>query len=145
MQRHDSMTAAEARAMVTEICLLANGRAVTSVLICDDRPTAARSLSEMLQPLPALVHARWVMDGFALVDAYAVEPVDLVLIGVHGENRLGTEAMGLMLGINPTAVIMIVGSVVDAEALASAFARGARSLLVWEADQAPLADGPLVW
>jgi hypothetical protein len=50
-----------------------------------------------------------------------------------------------MLGINPTAVIMIVGSARDAEALASAFARGARSLLVWEADQAPLPDGPLVW
>ena len=135
--------------MVTDICVLTNGRAVTSVLICDDRPTAAQSLSEMLLPLPALVHARWVVDGFALVDAYAVEPVDLVLIGVHGENGLGTEAMGLMLGINPTAVIMIVGSVVDAEALASAFALGARSLLIWEADQgsAPdgYPDGPLVW
>ncbi len=143
------MTAAGARALVIEICLLTNGAPVTSVLICDDRPIAAKGLSEMLLPLPSLVEATWVTDGFALVDAYAAKAVDLVMIGFHGDNKLADEAIGLMLGMNPTAAIMVVGSVVDAESLASAFVRGARCLLVWEADQSSCPDGypdgPLVW
>ena len=148
MHRHDSLTAAVARALVTKICLLTGRGPVTTVLICDDRATAAQGLAEMLLPLPSLVDTTWVMDGFALVDAYARRPVDLVLIGVHGENNVGGEAIGLMLGMNPTAVVMVVGSAADAEPLAAAFAVGARGLLVWEPDQAlsdGYPDGPLVW
>ena len=89
MHRHDSLTAAVARALVTKICLLTGRGPVTTVLICDDRATAAQGLAEMLLPLPSLVDTTWVMDGFALVDAYARRPVDLVLIGVHGENNVG--------------------------------------------------------
>jgi CheY-like chemotaxis protein len=141
------MSAAGARALVTEICLLTSGGPATSILICDDRPEAAQSLSEMLLPLPSLVDASWVVDGFALVDAYAAQAVDLVLIGVHGDNKRGDEAIDLMLGMNPTAAIMVVGSVADVEPLAAAFGRGARGLLIWEPDQSSdhHPDGPLVW
>jgi CheY-like chemotaxis protein len=154
MHQHDSTTAASARAMLTEICLVANGGPVTSVLICDDRPTVAQALSEMLRPLPSLVDAACVQDGFALVDAYAANPADLVLIGVDrgnsdGGNTQGDEAIGLLMGMNSSAVIIVVGSVVDLQSLAAAYVRGARGLLLWEPDQASHLeshpDGPLVW
>ena len=149
MHRHDSTTAAAARALVTEIFLLASGGPVTSVLICDDRTTAAQGLSQMLQPMPTLGDITCVHDAFALADAYEAKSVDLVLIGVHPGSKLGHEAIGLMLGLNPTAVIIVIGSVVDAEALAAVFVQGARGLVVWEPDQASTpdgdTDGPLVW
>jgi DNA-binding NarL/FixJ family response regulator len=149
MHQHDSTTATTARALLTEICLIANSGPVTSALICDGRPTVLQGLSDMLRPIPTLVDVACVPDGFALVDAYAAKPSDLVLIGVNGDNTDGHEAIGLLLGMNPEAVIIIVGSVVDLESLAAAYVRGARGLLLWEHDQAsrPEAhpDGPLVW
>lgn len=149
IHRHDSAAAALARALVIEIFRLANGGPVTSVLICDDRPVAAEGLAELLEPLPSLVDSACVQDAFALVDAYSAKAVDLVLIGVHAGSRLGHEAIGLMLGINPAAVIIVVGAVADADALAAVFVRGARGLVVWEPDELSdpdsYPDGPLVW
>ena len=149
MHRHDSTTAAAALALVTEISLLANGGPARSVLICDDRRTVALALSQMLQILPSLVDIAWVQDAFELADAYATNAADLVLIGVHHGSRLGEEAIGLMVGLNPTAAIIVIGSVVDAEGLAAAFVRGARGLVVWEPDQASVSEddpeGPLAW
>jgi hypothetical protein len=148
MHQHDSTTATTARALLMEICLLANGGPVTSVLICDGRPTVLQDLSEMLQPIPTLVDVACVPDGFVLADAYAAKPADLVLIGVDGGNTDGHEAIGLLLGMNPSAVIIIVGSVVDLKSLAAAYVRGARGLLLWEPDQVyrpESPDGPLVW
>ncbi len=128
---------------------MANGGPVTSVLICDDRLTVAHGLSEMLRSLPSLVDVGCVQDGFALVDAYTAKPADMVLIGVDNGDADGDEAVGLLLGMNPLAVIIVVGSVVDLQSLAATYVRGARGLLLWEPDQEPNPeshhDGPLVW
>jgi DNA-binding NarL/FixJ family response regulator len=149
MHRHDSTTATSARALLTEICLVANGGPVTSVLICDDRLTVTQGLSKMLRPLPSLLDVAWVRDGFALVDAYAGKPADLVLVGVDSGTTDGDQAIGLLLGMNPSAVIIVVGSVVDLQTLATAYVRGARGLLLWEPDPTTRPeshpDGPLAW
>ena len=149
MHQHESTTAAAARALVAQIFLLATGNQVTSILICDDRPAAAQDLSRLLQPLPMLADSICVHDPFALADCYARRAVDLVVIGVHSGSRLGQDAIGLTLGLNPTAVIIVVGAARDADALAAVFVRGARGLVVWEPDQAssPAGEngGPLVW
>jgi hypothetical protein len=70
-------------------------------------------------------------DGFALVDAYAANPADLVLVGVDSGDTDGDGAIGLLLGMTPSAVIIVVGSVVDLQPLATAYVRGARGLLLW--------------
>ncbi len=149
MHQQDSTTAATARAMLTEISLVANGGPVTSVLICNERLTVAQGLLKMLRSLPSLVEVACVQDGFALADAYAEKPADLVLIGVNRSNTGGDEAIGLLLGMNPSAAVVVVGSVVDIESLAAAYVRGARGLLLWEPDQIPRPEGhpdaPLVW
>jgi DNA-binding NarL/FixJ family response regulator len=125
------------RAIVVGICAFAGLGAPTSVLICDDRPAARQGLAELLRPLPSLLSTRCVSDGFAIVDALAAEPVDLVLIGVHADSDTGREAIGLVLGLHPSTVIIVVGRAGDTDVLVPAYARGARGLLLWEPPPAP--------
>jgi DNA-binding NarL/FixJ family response regulator len=109
---------------------------VTSVLICDDRPAVRRGLSDMLRPLRPVVESRCVSDGFALLDAYAAQPAEPVLIGIHPAAGAGAEAADLLLlGMYPTSAVIIVGSIADVGLLAAAYARGAQGLLFWDPDQ----------
>ena len=129
----ESITAAAAgRAALTDIWMLAGSVPIRSVLICDDRPWILQGLLDMLRPLPTLVDIDWVTDGFALVDAITARPADLILIGIHRANNTGAEATSLLLGMHPTAVIIVFGSPNDIDDLAAAYIRGARGLLPWE-------------
>ena len=107
----------------------------TCVLICDDRPTVGRELSQTFrQFLPSIapVRAHVVTDGFALVDAFEATPAGLVLIGIHAGTTAGIDAINLLLAIHPQARTVVYGSVTDVELLAVAYAQGAGGLLVWE-------------
>jgi DNA-binding NarL/FixJ family response regulator len=126
------LSAEGCRAIILGICAFAGHGPLRSVLICDDRPAARRAVAELLRPLPSLPAIRCVSDAFAAVDALAAEPVDLVLIGVHPASRMGPQAIGLVLGMYPSTVIIVVGSADDIDVLAPAYARGARGMLLWE-------------
>ena len=125
------------RAIVVGICAFAGLGPPTSVLICDDRPAARQGLAELLEPLPSLLATRCVSDGFAIVDALAAAPVDLVLIGAHADSDVGPEAVSLVLSMHPSAVIIVVGGAGDIDVLVPAYARGARGMLLWEPPPAP--------
>ena len=125
------------RAIIVGICVFAGLGPPRSVLICDDRPAARQGLSELLRPLPSLLQIRCVSDGFAVVDALAAEPVDLVLIGVHPASPTGQDAIGLVLGMHPSTVIIVVGSASDTDVLTPAYIRGARGMLLWEPPAPP--------
>ena len=71
------------------------------------------------------------------MDALAAEPVDLVLIGVHPASPTGQDAIGLVLGMHPSTVIIVVGSTGDIDVLAMAYIRGPRGLLLWEPPAPP--------
>jgi DNA-binding NarL/FixJ family response regulator len=106
-------------------------------MICDDRPAAREGLADLLRPLPSLLATRCVSDGFAVVDALAAAPADLVLIGVHADSDIGPEAVGLVLGMHSSTVIIVVGAVGDIDVLVPAYASGARGMLLWEPPPAP--------
>jgi DNA-binding NarL/FixJ family response regulator len=125
------------RAILVGICAFAGLGPLRSVLICDDRPAARRGLAELLRPLPSRPQTRCVSDGFAVADALAAEGVDLVLIGVHPASRVGQEAIGLVLGLHPSTVIIVVGSPGDVDVLAPAYVGGARGMLLWETPTPP--------
>ena len=133
-------TASTDREMMTCIWTVVSGRPLTSVLICDDRPTARRAMSELLRPLPGLNDISCVTEGFELVDAFAVRPVDLVLIGIHQASTTGADATDLLLAMYPTAVVIVFGSDTEPDLLACAYVRGARGLLLWDPDH-PAAGG----
>jgi CheY-like chemotaxis protein len=128
------------RAIVAWMCTFAGLHPPRSVLICDDRPAVRHSLAELLRPLPSLLQTRCVADGFAVVDAMAVDGVDLVLIGIHTASHIGHEAVELVLGIHPSTVIVVVGSAGDIDLLAPAYVRGARGMLLWEVPAHPGTD-----
>jgi len=127
------------RAVIIGICAFAGLGSVRSVLICDDRPTARQGLAELLRPLPSL-EIRCVADGFAVVDALAAEGVDLVLIGVHPASDVGLQAVDLVLGMHPSTVVVVVGSVGDLDVVVPAYLRGAQGLLLWEPAPRPGPD-----
>jgi len=128
-------TASNGRAVITSIWMVAGSGSIRSVLVCDDRPAVLHGLSDMLRPLPGLVEIAWVTNGFELVDVFAARPVDLVLIGVHGANSAGAEAVSLLLGMYPATVIIVFGSVTEIDVLAGAYVRGARGMLPWDPER----------
>jgi len=128
----NSADAADSRGLFVDICQLAGRGPVTSVLICDDRPAVRLNLTDMLRPLPALLSITAVSDGFALVDAHHAEPADVILIGFHDLGDTAGHAMSLILGMDPSAIVIMVGSVYDTELVVNAYVRGARGLLLWD-------------
>jgi DNA-binding NarL/FixJ family response regulator len=128
-------TASNGRGIITGIWMVAGSGSISSVLICDDRPTMLRGISDMLRPLPTLVEITWATDGFELLDVVATRPTDLVLIGIHGGSTVGAEAVSLLLGMHPASVVIVFGSVAEIDRLATAYLRGARGLMTWDPDQ----------
>jgi len=144
------LTAATARAVIVEICQLAANKPVTSVLICDPRVAAQHSLTQMLRPLDSLIGITCISDGFELMDAYSVQPADIVLIGIERSINTGPEAVALQSAMHPESVIIIFGAASDADLLVAATIAGAHGLLVWDHNQLPTSsdpqqDGPLAW
>ena len=140
MTDHGETAASAGREMMAGIWTVASSRPLRSVLICDDRPAARQAMFEMLGALPGLSDILCVTEGFELVDAYAARPVDLVLIGIHRASTAGADATDLLLGLHPTAMVIVFGSVTETDILAAAYVRGARGLLLWDFDH-PAADG----
>jgi DNA-binding NarL/FixJ family response regulator len=101
------------------------------VLICDDRPAVRHELSEALR-FDSLDSVHEVSDGAALLDAYEADAIDQVLVGVHSGSVVGTQAIDLLLATHPDAAPIVIGSLVDIDLLAAAYARGAAGLLLWE-------------
>ena len=140
MTDHGETAASAGREMMAGMWTVVSGRPLTSVLICDDRPLVRQAMSEMLDSQPGLSNILCVTQGFELVDAFAVRPVDLVLLGIHRASTAGADATDLLLGLHPSAAVIVFGSVTEADILAAAYVRGARGLFLWDWDH-PAAGG----
>ncbi len=102
-----------------------------SVLICDDRPGIRHELARALR-FDSLDLVHEVPDAPTLLAAYEESAIDRVLIGVHSGTTIGTEAIDLLLAAHPDAAPIVIGSMIDLDLLAGAYARGAGGLLLWE-------------
>ena len=106
---------------------------MTSVLICDDRPAVREVLTGLLAPAASVVAVGAGGAGTGVLDGFAARPAGLVLIGVHRGSSSGPDAVELLLGLYPWAAVIVFGGIADAALLAAAVARGARGLMLWEA------------
>ncbi len=106
---------------------------MTSVLICDDRPAVREVLAGLLAPGASVVAVGAGGDGSGVLDAFAARPAGLVLIGVHRGSSSGPELVDLLLGLYPWVAVIVFGGLADAAPLASAMGRGARGLMLWDA------------
>jgi len=119
-------------------------RTVAGILICDERPITGLTLSQAFGAIISDID--WVSDGFALADAFAAKPADLVLIGYQVGRVGGAQATELLLSLYPSAAVIAFGSPDASGPLAVAVARGARGLLLWDPDRRHQSlSGPKGW
>ena len=106
--------------------------AVRSVLIYDQRATAREALTHAVTTaISSLIHIACVADPSDLSTAFAGNPADLVLIGLHDATAGTVDAAELFLQRYPSAPVVVFGAVDDTPVLAAAVARGARGLMLW--------------
>jgi len=121
-------------------------RTVTAILICDERPITRLTLSQAFGAIISASDIDCVSDGFALADAFAAKPADLVLIGYQVGRVGGAQATELLLSLYPSAAVIAFGSPDASGPLAVAVARGARGLLLWDPDRRHQSlSGPKGW
>lgn len=101
-----------------------------TVLICDEEPAARHVLARLMVKRSGKVITA-VSDGFAAVDAYTHQPAGVALIGIHRGTNSGFDALDLLLGLHPAAVVIAFGCARDADKLVAAVGRGARGLMLW--------------
>jgi DNA-binding NarL/FixJ family response regulator len=109
--------------------------ALTRVLICDERSSARTALMRVVgASMPTVTDIGGATDGHDLFAQYSAEPAGLVLIGIKRGKVDGIEAAQRLLDAYPSAAIIVYGASEDAPLLISAIARGARGLLLWDAN-----------
>lgn len=120
-------------------------QSVSRILICDDRSVTRVVLNQAVKVISSAHDIVCVADGFALADAYSARRAALVLIGHQRGRVLGLQATELLLSLYPTAAVIAFGSADARDMLAAAVVRGAKGIMVWDAErghQAPIrADG----
>ena len=103
-----------------------------SVLIYDQRATAREALAHAVTAaISSVVHIACVADPSDLCTAFAGNPADLVLIGLHDATAGTLDAADVFLERYPSAPVVVFGAVDDSPVLAAAVASGARGLMLW--------------
>jgi len=106
--------------------------AVRSVLIYDQRVAAREALTHAVTAaISSVIHITCVADPSDLSTAFAGNPADLVLIGLHDATAGTVDAAEVFLRRYPSAPVVVFGAVDDTLVLAAAVARGARGLMLW--------------
>ena len=110
---------------------------VSRVLICDDRVAVRGVVVDVVMALPGVRAVVAVGDGAAVVAAFAADPADLVLIGLHRGTGIGAAAVRLLIGECPAAPLLVYGSMAETAPLVAAVAGGARGVLLWNPERQP--------
>src|SRR5664279_918414 len=117
------------------LSVVSNWTAVQRVSICDERPAARTALSRVISSAIATVT---IVDNSAdaaeLLEQYSVHQPDLVLVGVRNGKQKGVEAVDHLLGVHPSAAVIVYGSMDDTRQLTTAIEHGARGFLLWDAN-----------
>jgi DNA-binding NarL/FixJ family response regulator len=119
--------------------------AMTTVVICDDRPRVRAALTRRVGALPTVTDIDCVTDAVELLATFAARPPGLVFIGLHRGKTGGTDAADELLHRYPSAAVIVFGAAADTPRLTAAVARGARGVMLWGPDQpdrTPARPGP---
>ena len=132
--------------------LLPTFAALSRVIICDERSSARTALMRVVATsMPSVTDIASAIDGRDLVAQYATQRADLALIGIKQGKSNGIESTQRLLDAYPSASVIVYGSSEDSQLLIAAIVRGARGLLLWDANypvgspgqQLPVAFGGL--
>jgi len=107
---------------------------VLRVLICHERPSTGQALSDAVRRNRSITDVEYCRDGFELSDAFASKPAELVLVGYQRGRTGGAEATQLLLSLFPRATVIAFGNADASVSLVTAVSRGARGVLLWDAE-----------
>lgn len=113
----------------------------TTVLVLDDRRRVREMLGTMLARVAGVEQVNTVASAEELFERYPYERPDVVLIGTQRALSGGVEACRRLLGIYPTACVLVFGAPDDAANISAAVACGARGYLRWDASPGELSLG----
>lgn len=102
---------------------------MTTVLICEDQPTAMADLSSRVADIPGVDNVQICSSSDKLVEFYDRSHPELVLLGASSVGHIDTAAVTALLEAHPDAHVLMLAGRGDREAAAAAVAAGARGFL----------------
>ena len=116
--------------------------ALGRVIICDERSSARTALMRVVATsMPSVTDVASAVDGRDLLAQYAAHRADLVLVGIKRGKGNGIESTKRLLDAYPSAAVIVYGSCEDSQLLVAAIVRGARGLLLWDANYPVVSPG----
>ncbi len=112
--------------------------AVTTVLVCDERPIVRVALTRVMSTAPGMDRVDYVSDGEELLTRFTRHPVDVVLVGTRRAVPNGVAAVDRLLAAHPQANVIVFGAAADAGSVTAAIGGGARGYLRWDASDPEL-------
>jgi DNA-binding NarL/FixJ family response regulator len=117
------------------------GDAVPRLLVFDERRRVREQLRTLLAAVPGVDQVETVSSPEELFERYPHERPDVVLIGTQRAVAGGVETCRRLLGVDPSATVLVMGAPDDGPTIAAAIAVGARGYLRWDATPVELAVG----
>lgn len=116
---------------------------MTTVLICDDRPSVREGLTRVMSTVPGVNRIDRVAHADELLAQYSRRPADIVLVGTHRPLLSGVTAPGLLAARRlssaaPRAHVLVFGAVDDTDNITATVAIGAIGYVHWDASQPEL-------
>ena len=94
--------------------------------VCDDSPLARESLRRLVAGAPGVDRVLGAGSGEEVLQRYASERPDLLLLDVRMPGIGGVEAVRRLMALHPTAAVLMLTMAEDTEGVARAVALGAR-------------------
>lgn len=114
---------------------------MSRLMVLDERRRVREQLRSLLVAVPGVEQVEVVSTAEELFERYPHARPDVVLIGTQRAVAGGVEACRRLLGLDPTATVLVIGSPDDAATIASAVSIGARGYLRWDASPGEVAIG----
>jgi DNA-binding NarL/FixJ family response regulator len=112
---------------------------MATVMVCDDSPLARETLRRAVATIPGVTRVLAAASGEEALARFPVERPSLVLMDVRMPGLGGTEATRRLLGLYPSASVLMMTVAEDADGVARAIAAGARGYVVKDVSREELA------
>lgn len=114
---------------------------MTKVLVLDERRRVRETMRELLTGVADVAQVESVASPEELFERLPHERPDVVLIGTQRALSSAVETCRRLLGVDPSATVLMFGAPDDGPTIAAAVAVGARGYLRWDATPVEMAIG----
>ncbi len=106
---------------------------MSTIMVCDDSPVVRETMRRTVAGIPGVTRAVAASSGEEVLERWATERPDLVLLDVRMPGLGGVEAARRLFSRHPGAAVLMLTVSEDVDGVARAIAAGARGYLVKDA------------